>query len=118
MPVLSQSLGQRSMRATKAVNNGHDIACASRGDCARWVTDAVAVIVERLKGCASNDVYHHTRSLIERAVLIHALTVTGGNQLRAAKVLGVDRKTLYKRCRALRVPLHELRGAPGRQKRA
>jgi DNA-binding protein Fis len=106
------------MRAPKAMNNGHDIEGASQGDCARWVADAVTVIVERLKSCASNDVYHHTRSLVERALLIHALAVTGGNQLRAAKVLGVDRKTLYKRCRALHVPLHELRAARGRQKRA
>ena len=105
------------MRSPKSMNSGHDMESASRGDCARWVADAVAVIVERLKTCASNDVYLHTRSLVERALLIHALTATGGNQFRAAKVLGVDRKTLYKRCRALHVPLHELREAPGRQKR-
>jgi two-component system nitrogen regulation response regulator GlnG len=106
------------MRAPKAMNNGHDIESASRADCARWVADAVAVIVERLKTCASNDVYRHTRSLVERALLIHALTVTGGNQLRAARVLGLNRKTLYKRCRALHVPLHEFRGARARQNRA
>jgi DNA-binding protein Fis len=106
------------MRVPQPIKGEHDIESASRGDCARWVADAVAVIVERLRTCASNDVYHHTRSLVERALLIHALTVTGGNQLRAAKVLGVDRKTLYKRCRALHVPLHEFREAPGRQKRA
>jgi DNA-binding protein Fis len=102
-----------SMGALKT--SGHDIESASPADCARWVADAVAVIVDRLRTCASDDVYRHTRSLVERALLIHALTVTGGNQLRAAQVLGLNRKTLYKRCRAMHVPLHELRGSRARQ---
>jgi DNA-binding protein Fis len=103
------------MRTRKTTNCGHDIESASPSDCARWVADTVAVIVDRLRTCSSDDVYRHTQSLVERALLIHALTVTSGNLVRAASVLGLNRKTLYKRCRALHVPLHELRGAPARR---
>jgi len=33
------------------------------------------------------------------------LAMTGGNQLRAARVLGLNRNTLRKRCRELRLAL-------------
>src|SRR5439155_646474 len=39
--------------------------------------------------------------LLERPLLAHALALTGGNQLRAARLLGLNRNTLRKRCREL-----------------
>ncbi len=39
--------------------------------------------------------------MMERPLLLHALSLTGGNQLRAARLLGVNRNTLRKRCRDL-----------------
>jgi two-component system, NtrC family, nitrogen regulation response regulator GlnG len=39
--------------------------------------------------------------MMERPLILHALSLTGGNQLRAARLLGVNRNTLRKRCRDL-----------------
>jgi two-component system nitrogen regulation response regulator GlnG len=36
---------------------------------------------------------------------VHALAMTGGNQLRAARLLGLNRNTLRKRCRELQLTL-------------
>jgi two-component system nitrogen regulation response regulator GlnG len=40
-------------------------------------------------------------ALMERPLLVHALGLTGGNQLRAARLLGLNRNTLRKWCREL-----------------
>src|SRR5438094_556921 len=40
-------------------------------------------------------------AVIERPLLAHALAITGGNQLQAARLLGMNRNTLHKRCREL-----------------
>src|SRR5207247_262335 len=68
---------------------------------ARAVADAVPGIVEHL--CAANNprVHREALALLERPLLAHVLALTGGNQLRAARMLGLNRNTLRKRCREL-----------------
>jgi len=46
-------------------------------------------------------IYREALALMERPLLVHVLALTGGNQLRAARLLGVNRNTLRKRCRQL-----------------
>ncbi len=41
--------------------------------------------------------YHDALAEFERPLLVHALARTGGNQLRAARLLGINRNTLRKR---------------------
>jgi DNA-binding protein Fis len=48
-------------------------------------------------------VYREAVAALEEALLAHALALTGGNQLRAARLLGLNRNTLHKRCRQLGV---------------
>jgi two-component system nitrogen regulation response regulator GlnG len=70
----------------------------------RWahtVAEAVPAIVGALRAGGSLRVYRETMALIERPLLVHVLALTGGNQLRAARLLGVNRNTLRKRCREL-----------------
>ncbi len=43
------------------------------------------------------DLYHAALAVLERPLFEHALTKTGGNQLRAAQLLGINRNTLRKR---------------------
>jgi DNA-binding protein Fis len=77
---------------------------AGIGVLARAVADAVPGIVEQL--CTSNNprVHREALALLERPLLAHVLALTGGNQLRAARILGLNRNTLRKRCRELSLP--------------
>ena len=81
--------------------NGHG---SGLGMLARTVADAVPGIVEQL--CAANNprVHREALALLERPLLAHVLALTGGNQLRAARMLGLNRNTLRKRCRELSLP--------------
>ena len=74
------------------------------GMLARAVAEAVPGIVEQL--CAANTarVHREALALLERPLLAHVLGMTGGNQLRAARLLGLNRNTLRKRCRELSLP--------------
>jgi DNA-binding protein Fis len=71
-------------------------------DVARRLTETAPVLMEHLRGEPGKPrVYRDALALLERALLAHALTLTGGNQLRAARLLGLNRNTVRKRCREL-----------------
>ena len=69
------------------------------------VTDVVGALVpslvEQLLAIPPDRVYREVLAVLERPLLEHALRLTGGNQLRAARLLGINRNTLRKRCREL-----------------
>ena len=71
------------------------------GRWAEMVGQAVPAIVDALRTGGSIRIYRETMALMERPLLVHVLALTGGNQLRAARLLGVNRNTLRKRCRDL-----------------
>ncbi|TNE32703.1 MAG: sigma-54-dependent Fis family transcriptional regulator [Alphaproteobacteria bacterium] len=52
---------------------------------------------------ASGAMYHAALSAFERPLFEHALRETGGNQLRAARLLGINRNTLRKRLGELEI---------------
>jgi two-component system nitrogen regulation response regulator GlnG len=85
------------------------------GPAGRWaeaVAEAVPAIVGALRTNGSIRVYRETMALMERPLLVHVLSLTGGNQLRAARLLGLNRNTLRKRCRELGLaPTSSRRGA-------
>jgi two-component system nitrogen regulation response regulator GlnG len=58
-------------------------------------------LVEQLIAAHPGRVYREALAIIEKPLLVHALRLTGGSQLRAARLLGVNRNTLRKRCREL-----------------
>jgi len=68
---------------------------------ARVVAGAVPMMVDQLASTHPRRVYREVMAMMERPLLLHALSLTGGNQLRAARLLGVNRNTLRKRCRDL-----------------
>ena len=79
----------------------------------RALTDTVPLLVERLSRARSGRSYREALELLERPLIGHVLAMTGGNQLRAARVLGLNRNTLRKRCRELHLALpREPRQAP------
>ena len=88
---------------------------AARGQIAtlaRVVAGAVPTLVDHIAGVHPQRVYREAMALMERPLLQHALSLTGGNQLRAARLLGVNRNTLRKRCRDLGLDVKR-RATPG-----
>jgi two-component system nitrogen regulation response regulator GlnG len=77
-------------------------------------TEVIPRLVERLVTTYPGHVYREALAMLERPLLVHALATTGGNQLRAARLLGLNRNTLRKRCRELGLPLPGVSGR-GRQ---
>ncbi len=73
---------------------------AGQGDIERLV---VASLADAVGGAAASPrgLYRHVIERVERPLLRHALEVSGGNQLRAARLLGINRNTLRKRLRSL-----------------
>ena len=61
----------------------------------------VPELVEHLRAARPGRVYREALATLERPLLVHALRLTGGSQLRAARLLGINRNTLRKRCREL-----------------
>jgi DNA-binding protein Fis len=62
---------------------------------------AIPRLVDDLIAAGSGALYVEAVRLLERALFSHVLRMTGGNQLRAARALGLNRNTLRKRCREL-----------------
>ena len=72
---------------------------------ARRVADLVPPLVDKLLATGSRRVHRDATRFFEGPLLAHVLGVTGGNQLRAARLLGLNRNTLRKRCRELNLAL-------------
>ena len=83
-------------------------------DDAPLTTEMIPRLLERLVSTHPGRVYREALATLERPLLVHALARTGGNQLRAARLLGLNRNTLRKRCRELGLPLPGVSGR-GRQ---
>ena len=71
------------------------------GALAGAVGGLVPNLFEQLLAAHPGRVYREALALLERPLLAHALRLTGGSQLRAARLLGVNRNTLRTRCREL-----------------
>jgi DNA-binding protein Fis len=84
---------------------------AALGALTHLIADAIPPLIHQLATSRPGRVYRDALELLERPLLAHMLGLTGGNQLRAARLLGLNRNTLRKRCRALHL---ELPGKSGR----
>ena len=78
---------------------------AALGALTRLITNAIPPLIDHLVRSRPGRVYRDALAALERPLLAHTLAVTGGNQLRAARLLGLNRNTLRKRCRELQLPL-------------
>ncbi len=59
--------------------------------------------------------YHSALAAFEKPLFEHALGETGGNQLRAAQLLGINRNTLRKRLVSLKSTLNGSRAGVDRR---
>jgi len=71
----------------------------------RLIADAIPRLVDQLAAAQPGRIHREALELLERPLLAHVLALTGGNQLRAARLLGLNRNTLRKRCRELGLAL-------------
>ena len=99
------------MEQIKAEKDGLDVgADLPRSDhplpgVSRLIADAIPRLVDQLAAAQPGRVHREAIELLERPLLAHVLALTGGNQLRAARLLGLNRNTLRKRCRELGLAL-------------
>jgi two-component system nitrogen regulation response regulator GlnG len=84
-----------------AVRRGRGREGAGLPTWARTLADSVPALGTALRAAGEPRMHRTVLGLLERPLLEHALAETGGNQLRAARLLGLNRNTLRKRCRAL-----------------
>ncbi|MCC6545697.1 sigma-54-dependent Fis family transcriptional regulator [Candidatus Sumerlaeota bacterium] len=63
----------------------------------RDIEGQVAPLFDQLVSARARGNRFSTFDVMERALIVHALNRTGGNQLRAANILGITRSTLRKR---------------------
>ena len=87
------------------VENGRGEGTVELRGVARALAETVPQLVDRLSRAKPGRLYRDALELLERPLLGHVLSLTGGNQLRAARLLGLNRNTLRKRCRELHLAL-------------
>ncbi len=84
-----------TMQAPQAPEAGEPPAAA------RVLLRSIPALADRLLAQRPGRVHREIVTLIERALIVHVLDRFGGNQLRAARALGLNRNTLRKRCQDL-----------------
>ncbi len=67
----------------------------------RVVLAALPSVVTELVAQGAGPLYRTVLARVEGPLLRHALALSGGNQLKAARLLGINRNTLRKRLRTL-----------------
>jgi DNA-binding protein Fis len=67
----------------------------------RLVSVALPTLMEKAGGEGRGSLYRFVMSRLEGPLLRRVLELSGGNQLRAARLLGINRNTLRKRLRRL-----------------
>jgi two-component system nitrogen regulation response regulator GlnG len=65
------------------------------------VDTALPALVSEVATAETGKLYRNVMARVERPLLKHALDMAGGNQLKAARLLGINRNTLRKRLRVL-----------------
>ena len=91
---------------------------------ARALSETVPLLVERVSIVRPGQIYRQALELLERPLLKHVLAMTGGNQLRAARLLGLNRTrcasaaaSCGSRCRGSGGPPAAGRSSPFRSER-
>ncbi len=69
-----------------------------------FVEEKLKALIKKMKGNEARDLYTVLVKELERPLIGLVLKETGGNQIRAARLLGVNRNTLRKKIRDLKIP--------------
>ena len=81
----------------------------------RLVSSALPALLREEVSADHGRLYRAVMASLELPLLRHVLQLSGGNQLKAARVLGINRNTLRKRLRVLGIlPAAPIRNGSGR----
>ena len=89
------------MLAVAHVFEGREDSMIETSGAVRTLTSTLSTLVDHLVTERPGQAYGDIQMMVERAVFGRALEITRGNQLQAARLLGVNRNTLRKYCRRL-----------------
>ncbi|MCA9036582.1 MAG: sigma-54-dependent Fis family transcriptional regulator [Planctomycetaceae bacterium] len=105
------STGERKPVASSTAERAHasDEPASHDQEASDSLTDWDAVVSELLKS-GSETIYDETLKLMERHVICRVLRHTQGNQLQAARLLGLSRATLRVKCRHLGITIETVVG--------
>ncbi|OGW61001.1 MAG: nitrogen regulation protein NR(I) [Nitrospirae bacterium RBG_16_64_22] len=73
----------------------------------RFLEEKLGTFVRQMRYVEGSDLYHMVVSKVERTLIAMALRATGGNQIKAAETLGINRNTLRKKIKDLRIPVEK-----------
>ncbi|MBL0220554.1 MAG: hypothetical protein IPQ07_42635 [Myxococcales bacterium] len=112
------SRARRSRRATSTRSSPWSPrACRSRTSRSRrWSRPSSPGLLARIDGYPVHDLYEKVVARVERPLFDLVLAHTGGNQLKAAEILGLNRNTLRKKLADLGIAQRKRRA--GREDRA
>jgi two-component system nitrogen regulation response regulator GlnG len=82
------------------------------------VKSKLAGLLARIDGYPAHDLYEKVLARVERPLFDLVLAHTGGNQLKAAEILGLNRNTLRKKLADLGLPSQKKKKRAGREDRA
>ena len=68
-----------------------------------FLEEKIADLIERMGGLEQADIYNMVMQRVEKPLITLVLKKTEGNQVQASKLLGINRNTLRKRIRSLRI---------------
>lgn len=68
-----------------------------------FVEEKLTALIKKMKGTETRDLYTVLVKELERPLITLVLKETGGNQIQAARLLGVNRNTLRKKIRDLKI---------------
>jgi len=80
------------------------------------VAGKVRGFVQVMAGAGQTGLYHMLLAEFERPLIAITLEETRGNQVAAAKLLGINRNTLRKKINDLSIPVERRRGRPPRER--
>ncbi|MBI1866022.1 MAG: hypothetical protein HYR98_09910, partial [Nitrospirae bacterium] len=73
----------------------------------RFLEEKLGTFVRQMRYVEGSDLYHMVVSKVERTLIAMALRATGGNQIKAAETLGINRNTLRKKIKELKIPVEK-----------
>jgi DNA-binding protein Fis len=102
--------------STETVNNQKNTEADHDLNLSQLLEKKFAIFVKKIKHGNNKGLYALLISEVEKPIFTLALQETDGNQVKAAKLLGVNRNTLRKKIEAFKITVEKKKGNVSAQK--